>query len=209
MKKYIAETIGTFALVLVGTGAVVLDQHTSGSVTNLGISAAFGLIVTAMILVFGKISGTHINPAVSIALAVNRSFSWEEIAPYLLSQMSGALLASIILKFSFPANEFLGVTLPSGSAMQSFWLELFLTFCLMMVILISPPKIAAVTIGLTVGLEAYFAGPICGASMNPIRSLAPAIVSGHLEHIWVYISAPIIGAVLSVFLWKIIKPKEN
>lgn len=205
MKKYLAETIGTFLLVLVGTGAVVLDQHTNGSVTHLGISAAFGLIVTAMILMFGKISGTHINPAVSIALAVNKDFKWKEVTPYFFSQISGAIAASLVLKFSFPTNEFLGATLPSGSAMQAFWLELILTFVLMLVILISPPKIAAVTIGLTVGLEAYFAGPICGASMNPVRSMAPAFVSGHTEHLWLYILAPVTGAVLAVFTHKLIK----
>ena len=204
MKKYLAEITGTFALVLVGTGAIVLNSHTNGAITHLGISVAFGLIVTAMILILGKISGAHINPAISIAFAINKSFNWKEVPPYLLSQISGALIASLLLKFLFPENELLGTTLPVGSAMQSFWLEFFLTFTLMFVILISPAKIAAVTIGLTVGLEAYFAGPICGASMNPARSLAPAIVSGHMEHLWIYLLAPVTGAVIAVFANKLL-----
>ncbi len=204
MKKYLAEITGTFALVLVGTGAIVLNSHTNGAITHLGISVAFGLIVTAMILILGKISGAHINPAISIAFAINKSFNWKEVPPYLLSQISGALIASLLLKFLFPENELLGTTLPAGSATQSFWLEFFLTFTLMFVILISPAKIAAVTIGLTVGLEAYFAGPICGASMNPARSLAPAIVSGHMEHLWIYLLAPVTGAVIAVFANKLL-----
>ena len=209
MKKYLAEITGTFALVLVGTGAIVLNSHTNGAITHLGISVAFGLIVTAMILILGKISGAHINPAISIAFAINKSFNWKEVPPYLLSQISGALIASLLLKFLFPENELLGTTLPAGSATQSFWLEFFLTFTLMFVILISPAKIAAVTIGLTVGLEAYFAGPICGASMNPARSLAPAIVSGHMEHLWIYLLAPVTGAVMAVLANKLLRNQHE
>lgn len=202
MKKFLAELVGTFALVLVGTGAIVVDQHTNGAVTHLGISIAFGLIVTLMIYAFGKISGAHMNPAVTLAFAVNKNFRWRDVSPYVLAQIIGALLASFSLKLFFPTNELLGTTLPSGSAMQSFFLELLLTFILMLVIFISPSKFAAITIGLTVGLEAYFAGPICGASMNPVRSIGPALISGHCEFLWLYIFAPIIGAVLAVFVNK-------
>ena len=205
MKKYIAEITGTFALVLCGTGAIVLDQHTNGSVSNLGISIAFGLIVTLMIYAFGKISGAHLNPAVSIAFAANKNLEWKQVAPFIISQIIGASLASVVLKLAFPANEYLGATLPSGTAMQSFGLEILLTFILMFVILISPAKIATITIGLTVGLEAYFAGPICGASMNPARSIGPALISGHSEHLWLYILAPVIGAVIAVLIFKVIK----
>jgi aquaporin NIP len=202
MKKFLAEVIGTFALVLVGTGAIVVDQHTNGAVTHLGISIAFGLIVTLMIYAFGKVSGAHMNPAVTLAFAVNKNFRWRDVSPYVLAQIIGALLASFSLKLFFPRNELLGTTLPSGSAIQSFFLELLLTFILMLVIFISPSKLAAITIGLTVGLEAYFAGPICGASMNPARSIGPALISGHCEFLWLYIFAPIIGAVLAVFVNK-------
>jgi aquaporin NIP len=202
MKKFFAELIGTFVLVLVGTGAIVVNQHTNGAVTHLGISATFGLIVTLMIYAFGKISGAHMNPAVTLAFAVNKNFRWKDVSPYVLAQIIGALLASFSLKLFFPANELLGATLPSGSAMQSFFLELLLTFILMLVIFISPSKLAAITIGLTVCLEAYFAGPICGASMNPARSIGPALISGHSEFLWLYIFAPIIGATLAVFVNK-------
>ncbi|MBK7666324.1 MAG: aquaporin [Sphingobacteriaceae bacterium] len=202
MKKFLAEVIGTFALVLFGTGAIVVNQHTNGAVTHLGISIAFGLIVTLMIFAFGKVSGAHMNPAVTIAFAVNKSFRWRDVSPYIIAQIIGALLASFSLKFFFPTNELLGTTLPSGSAMQSFFLELLLTFVLMLVIFISPSKLAAITIGLTVGLEAYFAGPICGASMNPARSIGPALISSHCEFLWLYIFAPSIGATLAVFVNK-------
>lgn len=202
MKKFLAELIGTFVLVLVGTGAIVVNQHTNGAITHLGISIAFGLIVTLMIYAFGKVSGAHMNPAVTIAFAVNKNFRWKDVSPYVLAQIIGALLASFVLKLFFPANELLGATLPSGSATQSFFLELLLTFILMLVIFISPSKLAAITIGLTVGLEAYFAGPICGASMNPARSIGPALISGHYEFLWLYIFAPIIGATLAVFVNK-------
>lgn len=202
MKKFLAEVVGTFALVLFGTGAIVVNQHTNGAITHLGISIAFGVIVTLMIYAFGKVSGAHMNPAVTLAFAVNKNFRWRDVSPYIVAQISGALLASFVLKLFFPANELLGTTLPSGSAIQSFFLELLLTFVLIIVIFISPSKIEAIAIGLTVGLEAYFAGPICGASMNPARSIGPALISGHCEFLWLYISAPIIGSVLAVFVNK-------
>lgn len=208
MKKYLAEAVGTFFLVLFGTGAIVFNEHTNGAVTHLGISATFGLIVLAMIFVFGKISGAHLNPAVSLAFAANKNFRWRETTPYITAQISGALLASLVLKLAFPANELLGTTLPAGSAMQSFFLELALTFILMMVILRISGTIGIIAVGLTVGLEAYFAGPICGASMNPARSIGPAVISGHCEFLWLYIFAPIIGAMLAVFVNKLI-PKRN
>lgn len=203
MKKYLAEATGTFFLVLFGTGAIVLNQHTNGAVTHLGISATFGLIVLLMIFVFGKISGAHLNPAVTLAFASNKSFEWKQVAPYVVSQLAGALTASLVLKLSFPENDLLGATLPAGSTIQSFFLELLLTFILMMVILRTSGTFGVIAIGLTVGLEAYFAGPICGASMNPARSIGPALVSGHCEFLWLYILAPVIGAVLAVFINKL------
>jgi len=208
MKKYLAEFTGTFFLVLIGTGAIVIDQHSNGAVTHLGISAAFGLIVLAMIFVFGKTSGAHLNPAVSLAFVINKTFNLKELIPYLLSQFSGALIASFVLKISFPANEFLGTTLPAGSVMQSFFLEVVLTFILMMVILRTSGTFGIIAIGLTVGLEAYFAGPFCGASMNPARSIGPALISGHTEHLWLYIIAPTLGALAAVLTNKLIPGKK-
>jgi len=205
MKKYIAELIGTFALVFCGTGAIIIQQETA-LVTHVGVAITFGLIVSAMIYAFGDISGAHLNPAVTIALSVAKRFSAKEILPYVVSQALGAFLASFMLKFLFPANEFLGSTLPANSAIQSFVLEVILTFFLMLVIFQmsvatdNKKMFAGTAIGSVVLLEALFAGPISGASMNPIRSIAPALVSQHMEHLWVYVCAPLGGAFLAVLV---------
>ena len=208
MRNYVAELIGTFALVFCGTGAVVIDQQSGGAVTHVGIAITFGLIVMSMIYSLGNISGAHLNPAVSIAFTIAGRFSAKLLPGYIISQLAGALLASLALKFLFPANEFLGATMPTGSDMQSLVLELILTFFLMLVIVNvavgskEQGMFAGLAIGSVVALEAMFAGPICGASMNPARSIAPAIVSGHLAHLWIYIIAPIGGAALAIPTWK-------
>lgn len=215
MKKYLAELIGTFALVFCGTGAIIINQETGGTITHVGIAITFGLIVSAMIYAVGDISGAHLNPAVTIAFWIAKSFPAKEIAPYIISQALGAFIASVSLKILFPLNNTLGATLPSGSAMQSFILELILTFILMFVILQvskgtkEQGMFAGIAIGGVVLLEAMFAGPICGASMNPIRSIAPAITSGHTEYLWVYIFAPILGAIIGVMIWKLLLPKNS
>ena len=209
LKKYLAEIIGTFALVFCGTGAIVINQQSGGTVTHIGIAITFGLIVASMIYAIGNISGAHLNPAVTIAFWVGKLFETKEVLPYLISQGIGAFLASFTLKFLFPSNEDLGSTLPVGLPMQSFVLEFILTFLLMFVIVHvakgskEQGMFAGIAIGGVVLLEAMFAGPISGASMNPIRSLSPAIVSGHLEHLWVYLTAPILGSITAIFSWKI------
>src|SRR5690606_28455418 len=134
MKKYIAELIGTFALVFCGTGAIIINQESGGTVTHVGVAITFGLIVMSMIYAFGNVSGAHVNPAVSIAFAVAKKFPAKQLLPYIISQLAGAVLASVTLKFLFPANEFLGATIPAGTDMQSFVLEVILTFFLMLVI---------------------------------------------------------------------------
>lgn len=208
MRNYLAELIGTFALVFCGTGAIVINQETNGIITHPGIAITFGFIVMAMIYTFGSISGAHLNPAVTIAFALSGKFRFKEVIPYIISQIAGALFASFVLHYLFPNNELLGTTLPAGSASQSFILELLLTFFLMLVIIHvatgskEQGMFAGLAIGSTVLLEAMFAGPVTGASMNPARSLAPAIVSGHMEHLWIYLTATTIGAVLAVPLWK-------
>lgn len=211
MRKYLAEFIGTFTLVFCGTGAVVINEISNGQVTHTGIAITFGLVVMAMIYAVGDVSGAHLNPAVTIAFAINKNFEWKKTIPYLISQLAGAIVASITLKLLFPANSLLGATIPAGSAIQSFVLEVLLTFFLMFVILQvatgskEQGMFAGLAIGSVVLLEAMFAGPVSGASMNPARSLAPAIVSGHFNGLWIYLTAPFIGALIAVLVYKIIK----
>ena len=213
MNKYVAELIGTFSLVFCGTGAIIINDISGGTVTHVGIAITFGLIVMAMIYALGDISGAHINPAVTIAFWFSGRFPANEILPYILSQLLGGLLASGALKLLFPNHLTLGATLPADSAMQSFILEIILTFILMLVIInVSTGAkgkgiMAGSAIGAVVLLEAMFAGPITGASMNPVRSIAPAIMSGHKQHLWVYIAAPIIGALIGVLGCRGVKDK--
>jgi len=215
MKNYVSEFIGTFAIVFCGTGAIIINQETNGAITHAGIAATFGLIVMTMIYALGNISGAHFNPAVTIAFTVVKKFPVKEVFPYLLSQVAGGFTASIILKLLFPENQFLGSTIPTGSAMQSFVLEIIITFFLMFVIVSvahgskEQGLFAGLAIGSVVMLDAMFAGPICGASMNPARSFAPAIVSGHIEHLWIYITAPLLGACLAVFVWKYLNTRQE
>lgn len=204
MNKYIAELIGTFTLVFCGTGAIVIDQQYGGTVTHIGVAITFGFIVMSMIYALGDISGAHMNPAVTIAFTIAKRFQLKQVLPYVISQLTGALLASTTLHLLFPADETLGATLPAGSEMQSFVLEFLLTFFLMLVIINvatgskEQGMFAGLAIGSTVLLEAMFAGPVCGASMNPVRSISPALVSGHTKHLWIYIAAPIAGAAFAI-----------
>jgi len=211
MKKYIVEFIATFILIFCGTGAAIVNETMHGVLGHIGIAISWGLVVMVLIYAFGEISGSHINPAVTIAFAINKSFAWKQVLPYTISQSVGAITASFILKFLFPTSFTLGATLPSGLAIQSFVLEIFLMFFLMLVVLQvatgskEQGMFAGIAIGGVVLLEAMFAGPVCGASMNPIRSLAPALVSGHTEHLWVYLTAPFIGATSAVFVHQLLK----
>ena len=204
MKKFLSEYLATFFLVFAGTGAIVINQQSGGAITHVGIAITFGLVITAMIYAFAEYSGAHMNPAVTIALAIGKKFPVKEVPLYLFAQLSGAFTASFLLKILFPTNITLGSTLPAGTEMQSFVLELILTFFLMFTILSTTKEknnYAPIAIGFVVLLEAMFAGPICGASMNPARSLAPAIVSGNLQSLWVYLSAPTLGAIIAMFIF--------
>ena len=211
MKQLIAEFLGTFALVFAGTGAIVIDNVSGGSVTHVGVALTFGLIVLAMIYTLGDISGAHINPAVTIGFWAARRFGARSVLPYLASQCAGALGASITLRLLFPTDIMLGATIPAGSSIQSFILELILTALLMFVILgVSTGArekgiTAGIAIGSVIALEAMFAGPICGASMNPARSLGPAVVSSHLQSLWIYLLAPIVGAVVGVLACRCVR----
>lgn len=212
MKRYISESIGTFALIFCGTGAMTVNEVTNGAdLTHIGVAITWGLIVMAMIYAFGEISGAHFNPAVSIAFAYAKKFSWKEVPKYIFFQVAGAFAASLLLMWLFPKSELLGATIPSVDIGRAFVLELLLTFFLMVVIInVSTGSkevgmMAGIAIGSVVLLEALFAGPITNASMNPARSLAPNIVSGNIKGLWLYILAPIIGALLAVLSCKFVK----
>ena len=212
MRKYWAEFFGTFALVFAGTGAIVIDQSTGGGISHVGVALTFGLVVMAMIYSFGDVSGAHFNPAVTLGFWRAGRFPASQIAPYLAAQVLGAIVASLLLRILFPHHSQLGATLPAGSAAQSFVLEAVLTWLLMLVILSvstgasEKGVTAGITIGAVIGLEALFAGPICGASMNPARSLAPALVSLHLDSLWIYLVAPVLGAFLAVLSCRCVQP---
>lgn len=211
----LAEFLGTFALVFAGTGAIVINGVSGGAITHVGIALTFGFIVLAMIYTFGDVSGAHLNPAVTIAFAAARRFAWRDVPGYVAAQTTGALAASGLLRLLFPTAAKLGATLPAGPALQSFVLETVLTALLMLVVLnvSAGAKEKGITAGIVVGsviaLEAMFAGPVSGASMNPARSLAPAVVSGHLEHLWIYLTAPTLGALLVVPLCPLLRGPDS
>ena len=203
MKKCGAELIGTFALVFAGTGAIVIND-VSGAVTHVGIALTFGLVVLAMIYAVGDISGAHLNPAVTLGFLAARRLPVQMVLPYIASQLLGALAASALLRGLFLHHPTLGTTVPAGSEAQSLILEIVLTAILMFVILnvSTGAKERGITAGIAVGsviaLEALFAGPICGASMNPARSFAPAMMSQNLSGLWIYLVAPVAGSLLAV-----------
>jgi aquaporin Z len=187
-----------------------VNDETGGVVTHVGIALTFGLIVLAMIYAVGDVSGAHLNPAVTIGFWAAGRFGPVSIGPYLAAQIGGAILASLSLRAMFPRHATLGATLPAGSDLQSWFMELILTWILMVVILGvsigSKEKgvLAGVAVGSVIALEALFAGPISGASMNPARSLAPALVSGRWSQLWIYLTAPMLGALAGVATSKLI-----
>lgn len=204
MRRYAAEAIGTFALVFAGTGAMIVDDRTAGALGVIGIALVFGLVVMAMIFAVGEVSGAHFNPAVTLGFFAARRLPAGEIAPYVASQCAGAVAASLLLRALFLEHPTLGATLPSVSLAGAFALEVVLTFFLMFVILGVTTGVkekgilAGVAIGGTVALAAAFGGPLTGASMNPARSLGPALVAGQLGALWLYFLAPAVGAALAV-----------
>lgn len=207
MKKFLAEAVGTFVLVFVGTGAIVLNDLSDGQISHLGVSLSFGLAVTAMIYAFARVSGAHINPAVSLAFWTNRQLESKLVFPYLLAQLTGGMVASLLLSFVAPEHHTLGATLPQTGWGTSAALEFGMSFILMLLILyvsnlgaktLHP---AALSIGALVAMEAYFGGPYTGASMNPARSFAPALISGISDYIWLYLSIPVLAMVSASLIW--------
>lgn len=205
-----AEFIGTFALVFAGCGAIMVDAKT-GALGHVGVAISFGLVIMAMIYAVGHISGAHFNPAVTFAFALSRHFPWSRAIAYWCAQVLGALVAALLLRGSLGNIAHVGATLPSGSQGQSFLWELVLSFFLMFVIMavatdtLAVGEAAAIAIGGTVGLDAMFGGPISGASMNPARSFAPAVVSGDLHALWLYLLAPPVGAALAALTYQLIR----
>lgn len=215
LKKSVAEFIGTFGLVFAGTGAIMINQLMDGQVTHLGVGLSFGLAVGTMVFATGHISGAHINPAVTVAFAVSRHFPWKNVPYYLAAQLAGAACASLALLAILGDVADMGATLPSGSDLQSLGLEIALTFFLMFVIMAvatdvrAAGGVAALAIGGTVGLEAIFAGPISGASMNPARSLGPALVGWTWSSQWLYIVGPLAGAAAASLAYSWLRGEEH
>lgn len=203
-NRLAAECAGTFLVVFSGTGAMIVNEHSHGAIGHAGIALTFGLAVMTAVYAFGDVSGAHLNPAVSIGFVAAGRTRAREAVRYCLVQVVGALAASALLHALFPDAAGLGCTLPSGSAAQSFVLEAVLACMLMLVILAvargSKEKglMAGITVGGLIALEAMFAGPISGASMNPARSLAPAVVSAHWDALWIYLTAPVLGMCVAV-----------
>jgi aquaporin NIP len=213
VRALVAELIGTFALVFAGAGAIMVDDKTH-ALGHVGVAITFGLVIMVMIYAVGHVSGAHFNPAVSFAFALTRHFSWTKLLGYWVAQAAGALIAAAILRGSLGNRAHIGATLPAGSQGQAFLWEAILTFFLMFVILSvatdtrAVGEAAAIAIGGTVGLDAMFGGPITGASMNPARSLGPALVSGDLHALWVYLLAPLVGAAIGGFAYQFVRREE-
>ncbi len=213
MKKLTAECFATFCLVFAGTGAIVINDVGNGAVSHVGIALTFGLVVLAMIYALGDVSGAHLNPAVTLAFAAAQRLEWRWVMPYIVSQALGAIAASLLLRGMFPKHLTLGLTQRAGTELQSFILETVLTLVLMFVILSVSTGAkekgitAGIAIGAVIGLEALFAGPISGASMNPARSFAPALVAFHFDHLWIYLLAPLLGALLAVPVCRCVQPQ--
>jgi MIP family channel proteins len=212
-RSVVAEAIGTFTLVFAGAGAIMVDEKTH-ALGHVGVAITFGLVIMVMIYAVGHVSGAHFNPAVSFAFALTRHFPWPRVAAYWAAQAVGALAAAALLRASLGDRADVGATLPSGSQGQSFLWEVVLTFFLMFVIMAvatdtrAVGEAAAIAIGGTVGLDAMFGGPISGASMNPARSLGPALISGDLHALWLYILAPLVGAALGALAYQFVRGEQ-
>lgn len=213
-RVFFAEWFGTFCLVFAGTGGIVVNDVSGGAITHVGIALVFGLVVTAMIYAVGDVSGAHLNPAVTLGFWAARRIPAGRGLVLVAGQLCGALAASLCLRLLFPDHPTLGATVPAGPPWQSFLLECVLTFMLLVVILrvSTGPKergiTAGIAVGAVIGLEAMFAGPISGASMNPARSLAPAVVTLRPDHLWIYLVAPLAGGLAGVAASSLMREEE-
>ena len=211
LRRVVAEGIGTFFLVLIGPGAVMVDAYSGGAIGHTGVALAFAFVVTAMVYALGHLSGAHINPAVTIGFWSVRRFPAHEVGPYVLAQVLGAVGASSFLRAILGPVGHAGATLPSLPAGAAFAVEWLLSFALMLVIMAvatderAANGFAGVAVGLTVGFCALTAGPLTGASMNPARSFGPALVSGTWSAHWIYWFAPITAMVIAARLYEFLR----
>lgn len=212
IQKLIAEVFGTYFLIFAGCGSVAVNLDYDKVVTLPGISIVWGLAVMVLVYSVGHISGAHFNPAVTIAFATCKRLPWKQVPPYILAQVLGSTLANGTLRLLFTGklNHFLG-TQPAGSDVQAFVFEFIITFYLMFVISgvatdnRAIGELAGLAVGATVLLNVMFAGPVTGASMNPARSLGPAIVFHHYDKLWIYIVAPTTGAISGAWIYNLIR----
>lgn len=205
IKESMTEAVGTFLLVFFGCGAIVINESSGGTLGLLGVALAFGLLVMTIVLAIGHISGAHINPAVTIAFACTKKFPWKHVPPYVVAQILGAIVGALVLKCTLASGDSLGMTLPSESLGQAFFLEVILTAFLMFVVTSvatdarAQTEFAALAIGATIVIDIFVGGLATGASMNPARSLGPALVAMNFDGLWLYVTAPIIGAIVGAF----------
>lgn len=215
-RRALAEGLAAFALVFAGCGAIVADATYDGALGVVGIALVFGLIIMVMVYATGHLSGAHINPAVTLAFTLTRHFSGREAMAYIVAQISGAILGALLLLAVWPDQPAdLGATVPSVGAGSAFVYEIVLTAFLMFVIMAvatdtrAVGAAAAIAIGGTVGLDALFGGVVTGASMNPARSLGPAIASGEYTKLWIYVAAPVIGAAIGALGYQAIRGPQS
>ncbi len=211
-RRAAAEAIGAFTLVFAGCGAIVTEAEHPGALGSVGIALVFGLVIMAMVYATGHLSGAHLNPAVTLAFTLTRHLPARDAASYIGAQLLGAVTAAALLLAIWPSEPAaLGTTLPSVGVGSAFAYEAILTAFLMFTIMAVATDTravgagAAIAIGGVIGLDALFGGPITGASMNPARSIAPALLSGTLNDLWIYITAPILGAALGALAYQVVR----
>jgi MIP family channel proteins len=212
LRRSAAEALAAFALVFAGCGAAVTNAAYGGALGTVGIALVFGLVIMAMVYATGHLSGAHVNPAVTVAFSLTRHFPAREAIAYVVAQCAGAVIGALLLLAVWPEQPAqLGATVPSISIGGALAYEMVLTAFLMFVIMAvatdtrSVGAAAAIAIGGTVGLDALFGGPVTGASMNPARSLGPALASGEWTDFWIYVAGPLLGAALGALAYQLVR----